>query len=68
MNGACNFTMEPAAIRFEPATMLEPSHTFRRVLNRKNEELLVIFSNADLDHTSTVDKAEPTSIYTFTCT
>ena len=29
-----------------------------RVLNRKNEELLVIFSNADLDHTSTIDKVE----------
>ena len=29
------------------------------VLNRKNEELLVIFSNADLDHTSTIDKVEP---------
>ena len=28
------------------------------MLNRKNEELLVIFSNADLDHTSTIDKVE----------
>ena len=30
----------------------------RRVLHHRNEELLVIFSNADLDHTSTIDKAE----------
>jgi len=26
------------------------------VLHHRNEELLVIFSNADLDHTSTIDK------------